>query len=134
VINFEQLKPRILALVSEDDSIDALWLYGSFAKGNASEHSDIDLAVIFKEKEPDILERRLRPEVLALEWQEALGLSEGQLSVLDMESGPIPLAMGVLRTGQLLINKNPTREFFVSRKIMSVWELDYQHHYKVYGT
>jgi predicted nucleotidyltransferase len=124
---------KIIKLAESDNQLDALWLYGSHAKGNASEQSDIDLAVLFKTPEDDILERRLRPELLALEWISSLGLSENSLSVLDMDIGPIPIAMEVLQTADLLINKNPTHEFKSSGIIMSKWELDYQYHYKTFA-
>ena len=68
-MNFEKLKPQILKLAQEDDDIEVLWLYGSYAKGTAHEHSDIDLAVVFKKWVDDVIERRLRPELLAIEWQ-----------------------------------------------------------------
>ena len=130
---FQITLQKIIELAENEPSIDALWLYGSHAKGNASEHSDIDLAVIFSDHIENILDRRLRPELLALEWQNQLQLPENGLSILDMEHAAIPIAMGVLQTGKLLINKNPTHEFTCSRRIMSMWELDYQYHYKVFG-
>jgi predicted nucleotidyltransferase len=130
---FEQLKQKIISLASSDAEVDALWLYGSHAKGNAGPDSDIDLAIIFKSRIDDIFDRRLRPELLAIEWQALLTLPENGLSIVDMDNAPIPLAMGVLQTGKLLLNNNPTHEFNTSRRIMSKWELDYQYHYKTYG-
>ena len=79
---FEQIKPQIIQLAHDDDNIELFWLYDSFAKGTAYEHSDIDLAVAFKTWEKDIIERRLRPELLAIEWQHKLNLSEGDISIL----------------------------------------------------
>ncbi|NQZ33765.1 MAG: nucleotidyltransferase domain-containing protein [Oceanospirillaceae bacterium] len=129
-MDFQQIKSQILELASADQSIDALWLYGSHAKGNSGENSDVDLAVLFSADEADLLARRLRPELLALEWCEKLRLAEGKLSILDMQTAAIPLSMGVLQTGQLLLNKSPNHEFRVSRSIMSKWEIDYEYHYK----
>lgn len=128
--DFKQLKKSIMKLAENNSAIDALWLYGSHAKGNATANSDIDLAVIFSQPEHDILQRRLRPEILALDWIKALDLNENDLSILDLAIAPIPIAMGVLKTGEILINKNPSHEFEVSGKIMSKWEIDYLHHYK----
>jgi len=130
---FEQLKQQIMLLANEENDIDALWLYGSHAKGNAGTDSDVDLAVIFKSYIPDILDRRLRPEVMAIEWIAQLDLADNSLSIVDINNCPVPLAMGILQTGQLLINKSPTHEFNSTRRIMSKWELDYQYHYKTYG-
>ncbi|NRA21782.1 MAG: nucleotidyltransferase domain-containing protein [Oceanospirillaceae bacterium] len=128
-MDFQQIKSRFIELAAADIAIDALWLYGSHAKGNSGAHSDVDLAVLFTQVESDILKRRLRPELLALDWCEQLQLAEGKLSIFDMQAA-IPLAMGVLQTGQLLINKSPEHEFRVSRSIMSKWELDYEYHYR----
>ena len=83
---FEQLKQQIISLASQDIEIDALWLYGSHAKGNAGPDSDIDLAIIFKSRIADILERRLRPELLAIEWQALLKLPKNGLSIVDMDN------------------------------------------------
>ncbi len=131
--NFETTKDALLLLAEQDSDIDALWIYGSRAKGNASEHSDIDIAVLFSSYLDDVLDRRLRPETLALDWIELLSLSQGDISIIDLDIAPVPLAMGVLQTGQLLVNKSASHEFNSSRIIMSKWELDYQYHYKTYG-
>ena len=63
----------------------------------------------FKTWKADIIERRLRPELLALEWQKILNLPEDRLSVLDISNAPIPMAMSVLQNGELLVSKNKSR-------------------------
>jgi predicted nucleotidyltransferase len=131
-INFNQLKPRLIELAQQNDEIELLWLYGSQAKGTAHSHSDVDLAVVFKRYEEDVLERRLRPELLAMDWQRALGLPEGQLSVLDVNIAPIPLSVNVLNDGQLLLCKNTSRLLREQQRIMSMWEIDYLHHHKIF--
>ena len=136
-MNFEPLKTQIIQLAENDKKIELLWLYGSYATGTAHKNSDIDLAVVFKTWEKDIIERRLRPELLALEWQQYLRLKEGRLSVLDMTIAPIPIAMSVLKNGQLLLSKNPARQLQTQQRIMSKWEIDYLYHYQnqqaIYG-
>ena len=130
---FDQLLPDIIKLANATDEVDTLYLYGSHAKGSAQENSDIDLAVIFKNADNDVVARRLRPEIMAIEWANKLELPEGSLSLLDLEHGPVPLAMSVLKTGKLLVNKNPSHDFEVSGKIMSKWEIDHLHHYQQFG-
>ncbi len=136
-IDFNALKTQIIDLAQANDVLELLWLYGSQAKGKAHKNSDIDLAVAFKVWENDPLERRLRPELLALEWLHQLNLSEGQLSVLDINQAPIPIAMSVLQSGELLLSKNRSRQFQEQQRIMSKWEIDYLYHYQnqraVYG-
>ena len=129
-MNFEQYKVRLIQLAQANDNIEILWLYGSHAKGNAHIDSDIDLAVAFKTWESDAIERRLRPELLALDWQHQLNLPEGQLSVLDINGAPIPLAMSVLQSGKLLLSKNRSRQLQEQQRIMSKWEIDYLYHYQ----
>jgi len=137
IINFDDLKPKIIALATEHSDIEILWLYGSYAKGTFHAGSDIDLAVVFKHWQEDIIERRLKSELLALEWQKKLGLKEGDISILDMEIASIPLAMSVLSTGKLLLSKNNARQLKEQQRIMSKWEIDYLYHYKnkqaIYG-
>ena len=63
----------IKQLAEQNPDILIVWLYGSRAKGNAQWLSDYDLAVAFKSFiKNDPLEKRLRPECLALDWQQAL--------------------------------------------------------------
>ena len=130
MLNFKQCLPQIIQLAENNNEIELLWLYGSQAKGTAHQYSDIDLAVVFKSWEKDIIERRLRPELLAIEWQQQLKLDEGQLSVLDMSHAPIPLAMSVLQVGLPLVTKNKSRQFQEQQRIMSKWEIDYLYHYQ----
>nr|ALK44204.1 hypothetical protein [Colwellia sp. C1] len=129
-MNFDSIKPHIIELAKQNDDIDILWLYGSYAKGTAHEQSDIDLAVVFKSWQDDALERRLKSELLAIEWQKQLQLNEGELSVLDMAVASIPLAMSVLTTGKLLLSKNASRQLQEQQRIMSKWEIDYLYHYQ----
>jgi predicted nucleotidyltransferase len=129
-MNYKQLIPQIIQLAKENKNIELLWLYGSYAKGSAHEKSDIDIAVVFKTWEKDIIKRRLKPELLAIEWQNKLNLSEGDLSVLDMNNAPIPIAMSVLKSGDLLLSKNVSRQLQEQQRIMSKWEIDYLYHYQ----
>lgn len=129
-MHFEPLKIQLIQLAKADDNIELLWLYGSHAKGSAHEKSDIDLAVSFKSWENDIIERRLRPELLALDWQHKLNLHENQLSILDITTAPIPIAMSVLQHGELLLSKNAARQLQEQQRIMSKWEIDYLYHYQ----
>ena len=129
-MNFKVLKPKIISLAAQNENIELLWLYGSYAKGTVHQASDIDLAVVFTHREEDVLERRLRSEILAIEWQKALGLSAGQLSVLDMSIADIPIAMSVLTTGELLLSKNYSRQLTEQQRIMSKWEIDHLYHHK----
>ncbi len=118
----EQLKQ----LAENDDEIVALWLYGSRAKGAAHESSDYDLAVAFKTFiKDDPLAERLRPECLALDWQQALDLSEKALSVVDINQAPIPLAFEIVDADSVLFSRDENRLWRETLRIHSRMELDY---------
>ncbi len=118
---------KLIALSVVNPEVAVLWLYGSRAKGNAGPHSDWDLAVAFDPvKLSDPLERRLRPELLALDWQRALGLSEGQLSVVDINQAPIPLAFAIVDANRVLFCRDQGRRLSEEARIMSQMELNYR--------
>ncbi|HEH9425796.1 TPA: nucleotidyltransferase domain-containing protein [Aeromonas sobria] len=107
---------QLISLASTHAQVQVLWLYGSRAKGTAGPTSDWDLAVAFypvKQSGPlgAALENRLRPELLALEWQRALGLAEGKLSVVD--------------ANRPLYSRDEGRRLQEEARIMSQMELGY---------
>jgi predicted nucleotidyltransferase len=121
---------QLLALANSNPQVQVLWLYGSRAKGTAGPASDWDLAVAFdpiKQSGPlgTALENRLRPELLALEWQRALGLAEGKLSVVDINQAPIPLAFAVVDANRPLYSRDGGRRLQEEARIMSQMELGY---------
>ncbi|MCL7939429.1 nucleotidyltransferase domain-containing protein [Halomonas sp. ATCH28] len=115
-------------LAACESDIAVLWLYGSRAKGTASAESDYDLAVAFRDFAKEPLERRLRPELLAQDWQDRLGLKQDQLSIVDINLAPLPLAHAVIRTGQVLQANDHLRLIREENRITSMWELDHQYH------
>lgn len=120
-------------LAARDDDIAVLWLYGSRAKGTAGGDSDYDLAVAFRHFEKDALERRLRPQLLAQTWQDELGLAEDQLSIVDINLAPLPLAHAVIRTGRVLLARDKLRLIREEQRITSMWEIDHQYHQQHYA-
>jgi len=132
-MNFSLLQPQIIELAKSNADIDVLWLYGSQADGSAHDGSDIDLAVCFNCWVEDVLERRLRPELLAMEWQRLLGVDEGSLSIVDINQSPIGLAMSVLNYSSVLHCKNDARKMREQQRIMSMWETDFLYHQKLFN-
>lgn len=123
---------KLITLASEANNISALWLYGSRAKGNHRPDSDYDLAVLFNDWVEDPLDRRLRPELLAMDWAKALGREEEMLSIVDIQNALIPLAMNII-SGKLLYCGDEGARLNVEGIIMSKAELDYQYHLKHFG-
>lgn len=93
---------RISEFAEKNPDILVVWLYGSRAKGDSHQKSDYDLAVAFGSFIKDPVEKRLRPEYLALDWQKILGLHEFQLSVVDINQIPIPLAWEIIKADTVL--------------------------------
>lgn len=117
---------RLQKLAAATPDVTVLWLYGSRAKGNMAEWSDWDLAVAFSPvKLADALENRVRPELLALDWQRALGLTDGQLSVVDINQAPIPLAFAIVDANRMLFCRDEGRRLSEESRIMSRMELDF---------
>ncbi|NWO11519.1 nucleotidyltransferase domain-containing protein [Chromohalobacter salexigens] len=116
----------------ERADLASLWLYGSRARGAHHAQSDYDIAVAFTDWQHDPLERRLRPELMALDWQATLGLPENALSIVDIAIAPIPLAWTIISDGILLWDRNPSLRMQQESRIMSRWEIDYLHSRKHY--
>lgn len=114
-------------LASHDDRIAALWLYGSRSNGSAHAGSDYDFAALFSDYISDPLDRRLRPELLALDWVKLLGVKESLISVIDIQIAPIPLAMNAI-SGQQLCCNNHSARLIAEGVIMSKAEIDYHYH------
>jgi predicted nucleotidyltransferase len=130
--NLRQHLAALKELALGDSEVLVVWLYGSQATGTASEHSDIDLAVAYASYVQDPVQRRIRPELAALDWAQSLGLPEGQLSIVDICQAPIPLAFSVVERGRVLLSKDEGRRMFEEQRVMSMWE-DYQYQYRRYG-
>lgn len=122
-----------LAELAADAQVEVLWLYGSRAKGTAAQGSDYDLAVAFTDFESDPLERRLRPELLAQQWCEQLDINDDMLSIVDINQAPLPLAVAVVRDGQVVFVRDQLRLIREELRITSMWEVDYQYHRVHYG-
>ncbi len=120
----------IIRMAKNNAEIEVVWLYGSQARNNANNNSDYDLAVAFKSFIEDPLERRLRPELLAMEWNKKLQVP---LSIIDINQIPLPLAYTVVQDNTVLYINNEYRRMTEEQKIMSKWEIDYCYHRKHYA-
>jgi predicted nucleotidyltransferase len=120
------IQQAIIELAKKNADIAIVWLYGSRAKGTANINSDYDLAVAFKTFiKDDPLEKRLRPECLALDWQRALGLHDFQLSIVDINQAPIPLAWEIIEPDCVLYCGDESRLWQETQRIQSRMEIDF---------
>jgi len=128
------LLPQIIRLAEQCDDISVLWLYGSRASGEHHRKSDYDLAAAFTQFiRNDPFERRLRPELLAMEWQKALGLGDFELSLIDINLVPIPLAYSVISCGRVIFCRDSIRLAQEEQRVLSRMELDIEFSRRSYG-
>lgn len=130
----DEIIERVKKLAKKNDSISIVWLYGSRAKNSSNSKSDYDFAVAFQtfiKENP--LEERLRPELLALDWQKELGLHDGDISVVDINLVSIPLAFEIIKPNFILFCKDKIRLYQEEKRILSRMELDILYHRKIYG-
>jgi len=100
VLDPSQLQ-RIAERLDARFGLDALWVFGSEARGTVRRPSDVDLAALF---------RRPPSKVELLEARDELADLLGRdVDLLDLEQVSPILAMQVLRHGKLLVDTNPVR-------------------------
>lgn len=101
---------RLSAFFANNADVDAVYLFGSQAKGRAAKGSDVDVAILF---DPN----HIPPPRDVLELQDtvasSLGVSKADVVVLNL-ANPI-LCHQVYRYGQCVLDRTPrhTRAFMV---------------------
>ena len=124
---------KITQLAQKNEDIAILWLYGSRADNSYHADSDYDLAVAFYSFFKSPLDIRIRPEILALEWQQALQLEENKLSIVDINQVNIPLAYEIIQYDCVLLCHSGKRLFLEEKRIQSRMELDILYSMKKYA-
>lgn len=122
------LTPKIIELAQLNHEIDVVWLYGSRAKGLSHKDSDYDLAIAFNTFPKDIIERRLRPEMLAIDLSRVLNIPSETISIVDINLIPISLAWEVIKEGKPIVIKNSMRLIQEELRVSSMYELDLLYH------
>lgn len=107
--------------------VDAVYLFGSTAKGFARKKSDIDLAVLFANN-ITAMERFEHKLAIANDLERLL---ETKIDVVDMESADLFLLRQIMLHKKLLIDKNTERR--VSFEVKKRREyFDRKHFYDLY--
>jgi predicted nucleotidyltransferase len=87
---------------SAPSDILTVYLYGSVARGEARDASDVDVAILFRDNPPHTLEH---PSIrLAADLERRLGLPA---DVVVLNDAPPDLIHRVLRDGSLLVDRDP---------------------------
>ncbi|WP_419812315.1 type VII toxin-antitoxin system MntA family adenylyltransferase antitoxin [Bacterioplanoides sp.] len=118
-----QLPQGLLNTLVAGDLLDAVYLYGSRAKGLARDDSDWDLAVLFNSYEADVLERAIRPQNLEAELERQF--PDLDLSVVDLREVPVPLQWNIIQ-GIRLFDRGVPAVRRLEHAIISAWEKDYE--------
>ena len=88
----------IVAETLRDHPVSIAYLFGSLARGEAHEQSDIDVAVAFEDDSSGRLATRL-----ALGADLALALGTDDVDVVDIETAPTSLVRTIFRDGDRLV-------------------------------
>lgn len=104
-------------------SVDTIYLYGSRAKGCARDDSDWDIAVLFSDYEPDLLERAVRPQLLESKLETLCPAQT--VSVVDLQGVPVPLQWNIIQ-GIKLYDCGVPSVRRLENAIISAWEKDYE--------
>jgi len=105
----EALPARAAAL----PELDALWLFGSQARGDATPLSDVDLAYLEGPR------RDGTPAFDARVYEALSGfLGTDELSLVDLDTASPAIAFRVLREGKLLFCRNPTHVADVLERVL----------------
>ena len=89
----ENIQDEITYLIFGLASVDAIYLYGSRVRGCARD--DCDIAVLFSDYEPDLLERAVRPQMLESQLESAY--PEQTISIVEIQAVSVPLQWNVIR-------------------------------------
>lgn len=95
------------ALIARDERVAAAWVFGSVARGDAGSASDLDVALLLREKPTRADEDALRALAVDLEAFSPSGRVD--IVVLGRQ-GPV-LRHRILREGVLVVDADPARRF-----------------------
>lgn len=99
--------------------VDAVYVFGSVARGTDTPQSDLDIGVLFHELPEQTLEAR--PFRLEAELSEKLGR---QVQIIVMNDAPPDLVHRILRDGQIILEQDRSaRIAFEIRSRNDYWDI-----------
>lgn len=113
----------IIRIIPARFDVDAIYLYGSRARGQEHAGSDWDIAVLFSSFKADLLERVARPQLVEALLERELR-QYNSISVVDLEIVPPPLQMNIIK-GKRLYDRMVPHVRRVEQAIISRIEKDY---------
>lgn len=100
------VKEQLTQYFSRREDVAVSYLFGSLAKGNARQTSDIDVAVLFKEAESKKVDRFFWTLDIAAQLESLTG---HKVDVVDLSGAPLSFIHQVLKTGEILVESCPAR-------------------------
>jgi len=91
------------AFLNKQPNLDAVYLFGSGAKGNMREKSDIDFAVLFSTEAGNKLSRFDQLLTIAIDLEAITGR---HADVVDIREVPLVLQHQILKHGKCIIENN----------------------------
>lgn len=110
---------QITENLAQVDNLAAAWLYGSRSQGQYRHDSDYDIAIAVNNFQLPYAERRLLPELLALDLTQKLNQP---IQIVDINLAPIPLAINVIEYGKPLLIQDELRYCREINRIQGLWE------------
>ncbi len=117
-----ELKEKLSEVLLREDNVIYAILFGSAARGEMREDSDIDLALKFYRK-PDLMELGR----LASELESEIGIP---VHPVDLDEAPLPLRYEIFREGIIVVVRDETQ--LADDKAKTIMEfLDFKYHYDI---
>lgn len=118
------LKKRIQRILESHEEVVAAYIYGSVARGQEREESDIDLGLLLRD---DFVPDGLYPARLAEEIARGCGLRQ-EVDIRTLNGMPLTFLHQVLRHGVLVFTRDDRRRAEFETRVYDMY-LDYKPHF-----
>ena len=99
------LPARIADALRPIDAVQAAWLFGSRARGDAREDSDLDVAVLYRREIDGAARERARREIVAA-LSDGLGSVGERADVVDLDDADSAVAFRAVTEGALVLARS----------------------------
>ncbi len=97
----EEVVQRVREIVEADPDLQAAWLFGSFARGEAHAGSDVDVAILTADGPPKTLDD------LPVDLEDAIAEATGRpVQIVHMRGAPSDLVHRIMAEGILLLDRD----------------------------